>query len=333
MATWKEPEMNHTVEDQVTPDIFNTLAENEVYLNETKITTDQVQEAKVMSETSTTRENLTEQDTIMGAFGKIRKWFADLRALAFKDKVGGTDIVESSITTTHLVDSAVSTSKLGSMVVTDAKIASGAVTSDKLGTGSVISSKIASLAVTTEKLGSLAVTAAKLAASAVTTDKIANSAVTDAKISSVSASKVTGLADVATSGDYNDLINKPTISSGITLTRSTIRLNQQYNIPATGVYLCFVSYLNAASMKGVACLGTMSNATSIDNGTCSGISSIYYDGGYKNIQLRCINVSSTAFIYRLYISTNATAAPTQLFDGDGTMTVIMYKISGLSAIT
>ena len=104
-------------------------------------------------------------------------------------------------------------------------------------------------------------------------------------------------------------------------------------IPATGVYLCFVSYLNAASMKGVACLGTMSNATSIDNGTCSGISSIYYDGGYKNIQLRCINVSSTAFIYRLYISTNATAAPTQLFDGDGTMTVIMYKISGLSAIT
>lgn len=249
----------------------------------------------------------------MGAFGKIRKWFADLRALAFKDTVATADINNSAVTSD--------------------KIASSAVTSTKLGTSSVITSKINALAVTTEKLANLAVTAAKLAASAVTTDKIANSAVTDAKISSVSASKVTGLAEVATSGDYNDLINKPTISSGITLTRTTIRLNQQYNIPATGVYLCFVSYLNAASMKGVACLGTMSNATSIDNGTCSGISSIYYDGGYKNIQLRCINVSSTAFIYRLYISTNATAAPTQLFDGDGTMTVIMYKISGLSAIT
>lgn len=313
MASWKEPETNHTAGDQVTPEIFNTLAENEVYLNETKITTNQVQEAKVMSETSATRENLTEQDTVMGAFGKIRKWFADLRALAFKDTVATADINNSA--------------------VTSVKIASSAVTSTKLGTSSVITSKINALAVTTEKLANLAVTAAKLAASAVTTDKIANSAVTDAKISSVSASKVTGLADVATSGDYNDLINKPTISSGITLTRTTIRLNQQYNIPATGVYLCFVSYLNAASMKGVACLGTMSNATSIDNGTCSGISSIYYDGGYKNIQLRCINVSSTAFIYRLYISTNATAAPTQLFDGDGTMTVIMYKISGLSAIT
>nr|DAR74647.1 MAG TPA: hypothetical protein [Bacteriophage sp.] len=313
MASWKEPETNHTAGDQVTPEIFNTLAENEVYLNETKITTNQVQEATVMSETSATRENLTEQDTVMGAFGKIRKWFADLRALAFKDTVATADINNSAVTSD--------------------KIASSAVTSTKLGTSSVITSKINALAVTTEKLANLAVTAAKLAASAVTTDKIANSAVTDAKISSVSASKVTGLAEVATSGDYNDLINKPTISSGITLTRTTIRLNQQYNIPATGVYLCFVSYLNAASMKGVACLGTMSNATSIDNGTCSGISSIYYDGGYKNIQLRCINVSSTAFIYRLYISTNATAAPTQLFDGDGTMTVIMYKISGLSAIT
>lgn len=313
MASWKEPETNHTAGDQVTPEIFNTLAENEVYLNETKITTNQVQEATVMSETSATRENLTEQDTVMGAFGKIRKWFADLRALAFKDTVVTADINNSAVTSD--------------------KIASSAVTSTKLGTSSVITSKINALAVTTEKLANLAVTAAKLAASAVTTDKIANSAVTDAKISSVSASKVTGLAEVATSGDYNDLINKPTISSGITLTRTTIRLNQQYNIPATGVYLCFVSYLNAASMKGVACLGTMSNATSIYNGTCSGISSIYYDGGYKNIQLRCINVSSTAFIYRLYISTNATAAPTQLFDGDGTMTVIMYKISGLSAIT
>ena len=45
-----------------------------------------------MSETSATRENLTEQDTVMGAFGKIRKWFADLRALAFKDTVATADI-------------------------------------------------------------------------------------------------------------------------------------------------------------------------------------------------------------------------------------------------
>ena len=177
MASWKEPETNHTAGDQVTPEIFNTLAENEVYLNETKITTNQVQEATVMSETSATRENLTEQDTVMGAFGKIRKWFADLRALAFKDTIG-TDDIDSS-------------------AVTYDKIASFSVTSAKLATSSVITSKINALAVTTEKLANLAVTAAKLAANAVITEKIANAAVTDEKISSVSAGKVTGLAEVA----------------------------------------------------------------------------------------------------------------------------------------
>lgn len=313
MASWKEPETNHTVGDQVTPEIFNTLAENEVYLNETKITTNQVQEATVMSETSATRENLTEQDTVMGAFGKIRKWFADLRALAFKDTVATADINNSAVTSD--------------------KIASSAVTSTKLGTSSVITSKINALAVTTEKLANLAVTAAKLAANAVTTEKIADSAVTDAKISSVSASKVSGLATVATTGSYNDLTNKPTFSSGITLDRTTVTLNKQYNIPATGVYLCFVSYLNAGSAKSVACLGIMSNNPRVDNGTCSGISSMYYDGGMKNIQLRCEYVSSTAIIYRLYISSSATTCPSARFDGDGTVTVIMYKISGLSAIS
>lgn len=313
MASWKEPETNHTAGDQVTPEIFNTLAENEVYLNETKITTDQVQEATVMSETSATRENLTEQDTVMGAFGKIRKWFADLRALAFKDTVATADIDNSA--------------------VTSAKIASSAVTSTKLGTSSVITSKINALAVTTEKLASLAVTAAKLAANAVTTDKIADSAVTDAKISSVSANKVSGLAEVATSGDYNDLINKPYISSGITLTRSTVQLNKQYNIPATGVYLCFVSYMNAGSIKTVACLGTMSNNPNVGNGTYSGVSTVYVSGGTRNIQLHCEYVSSTAIRYKLYISTSATTMPTANWDEDGTVQVILYKISGLSAIS
>lgn len=56
-----------------------------------------------------------------------------------------------------------------------------------------------------------AVSTAKLANSAVTNEKIANNAVNNAKISDVAASKVTGLATVATSGSYNDLTNKPTI--------------------------------------------------------------------------------------------------------------------------
>lgn len=266
-----------------------------------------------MSETSTTRENLTEQDTVMGAFGKIRKWFADLRALAFKDTIG-TDDIDSS-------------------AVTYDKIASFSVTSAKLATSSVITSKINALAVTTEKLANLAVTAAKLAANAVITEKIANAAVTDEKISSVSAGKVTGLAEVATSGDYNDLINKPYISSGITLDRITVTLNKHI-ITLQQVFTCdFASYLNAGSAKSVACLGTMSNNPRVDNGTCSGISTIYYSGGRRNIQLRCQYVSSTAIIYRMYISSSETTCPNTQFSGDGTFTITMFKISGLSAIS
>ena len=164
MANWKEPKNDYKKEDQVVPEIFNTLAENERYLQEKKITTEQVQDAEVNSKQSATRENVGDKETVKGFFGKVRKWFADLKALAFKGTVGTADIDSSA--------------------VTSAKIASNAVTS------------------------------AKIASNAVTTAKINAKAVTDEKINSVSASKVTGLHKVATSGSYNDLTDKPTIPSG-----------------------------------------------------------------------------------------------------------------------
>lgn len=322
MATWKKPTTTYTVEDQVTPEIFNTLAENEIYLDETKITIKQVQEATVLSTLSSTRENLTESDTIMGAFSKIRKWFEDLNALAFKTTISTTDIDNAA--------------------VTNEKIATNAITSGKLGPASVISAKINALAVTTEKLAdycvtsvklaSSAVTAVKIASGAVTAEKIANGAVTDEKISSVAASKVTGLATVATSGSYNDLTNKPSISS-FTMTRGTYRINYQYNLPATGIYLCFMKFTNSAGFTSVSCLGTMSNSTSVDNDTYSSVSSFYYEGGVKSVQLRCTPVSSTALKYQLYYGSSSTAMPNTLFDGDGTIEIIMYKISTYSAIS
>lgn len=92
MANWKQPKSDYTAGSLVTPSIFNNLAENEKYLNETKITTDEVQNATVKSTESIARTNLAESETAKGAFGKIRKWFADLRALAFKSKVDSDDI-------------------------------------------------------------------------------------------------------------------------------------------------------------------------------------------------------------------------------------------------
>lgn len=97
MTTWKEPKSDYLAGNQVTPLIFNELAENEKYLNSTKITTEDVQKATVFSSQNPSRVNLTEQDTVMGAFGKIRKWFDDLRSMGFKDSVADADIISVSI--------------------------------------------------------------------------------------------------------------------------------------------------------------------------------------------------------------------------------------------
>lgn len=164
MAEWKEPKNDYVKEDQVVPEIFNTLAENERYLQEKKITTEQVQDAMVSSTQASSRTNLSASESVKGAFGKIRKWFADLKSLAFKSTIAQNDI--------------------------DAQ------------------------AVSMGKIASNAVSTGKLAAQAVTTAKLADGAVTDEKVSSVSASKITGLAALATSGSYNDLVDVPASGAG-----------------------------------------------------------------------------------------------------------------------
>lgn len=353
MATWTTPNTGHTVEDQVTPQIFNTLAENEIYLNETKIVSSQVQNGAVTSTESTTRANIASGDTVKVAFGKLRKWFSDFGVLAFLDQVDTDQIAPTSVTMGKIASNAVSTGKLDGLAVTTAKIADGAVTSAKLGTSSVITEKINALAVTTTKLADACVTSVKLAASAVTTAKIADlnvttakladgavttvkladGAVTDAKVTDVAASKVTGLAAVATSGNYNDLTNTPSFSS-FTMTRGTYTAYKQYNIPATGLYLPFIKFTNAAGYESVACLGTFSNHVGYENPSYSSISSIYYEG-QKQIQLRCTYVSSTALKYEIYISSNTTTAPNTVWDDysdNGTLELIMYKINSFSAI-
>ncbi len=214
MAKWNEPKNNYSAENQVTPEIFNTLAENEKYLNETKITTEQVQEAEINSTQSTTRESLGDKETVKGFFGKIRKWFADLKALAFKGTVGTADIDNY------------------------------AVTSAKIGT----------------------------------------SAVTNAKISSVAASKVTGLAKVATSGSYNDLSDKANIGcGGVQLSKYVFDFRESYDV-VPGIFLCFVRYWNRASIPCVACCGLLTT-TSYENGAYSGVSSVYDAGDYVKIQI------------------------------------------------
>ena len=293
MATWKQPKNDYKKEDQVVPEIFNTLAENERYLQETKITTEQVQDAEVNSTQATTRETLGDKETVKGFFGKIRKWFADLRALAFKGTVGTNDIDNS------------------------------AVTSAKIGTG----------AVTTAKLGTSAVTAVKIAANAVETSKIKDSAVTDAKINSVSASKVTGLHKVATSGSYNDLTDKPNIGGGgLSLTKYEYRLRTNYPLKE-GLFLCYVRWHNRGSIYGVSGCGLLSISKWAEAGCYSGVSAVY-EGDSIKIQIEC-QVTDTTMSFSMYESKDGDGnyAPNDSGYFEGGAEVVLYKIGDTSAVS
>jgi hypothetical protein len=92
---WNEPRSNYVATDEVTPSIFNELAENEKYLKQTqdtKITLAEVQNATIASVVYGSRTNLVANETVKVGFGKVRKWFSDLKALAFKDVITESDI-------------------------------------------------------------------------------------------------------------------------------------------------------------------------------------------------------------------------------------------------
>ncbi len=120
-----------------------------------------------------------------------------------------------NIASTYVVKAQGSTAA-SKAVVTDASgnIITGTIASGMIASGAVTSAKLGDDAVTAAKIASGAVGADALASGAVTTTKIADGTIVDADINAnaaISASKIAGLADVATSGSYNDLANKPTI--------------------------------------------------------------------------------------------------------------------------
>lgn len=63
---------------------------------------------------ASTRTNLTSGDSLSTQLGKISKWFADLKALAFTTIVGTANLEGGSVTESKLADGAVTTAKLAS---------------------------------------------------------------------------------------------------------------------------------------------------------------------------------------------------------------------------
>lgn len=134
---------------------------------------------------------------------------ADSATMATQDGSG------RNIASTYVVKAQGSTAA-SKAVVTDSSgnITTGTIASGMIASGAVTSAKLGDDAVTTTKIASGAVGADALASGAVTTTKIADGTIVDADINAnaaISASKIAGLADVATSGSYDDLTDAPTI--------------------------------------------------------------------------------------------------------------------------
>lgn len=254
MANWKEPKNDYKKEDQVVPEIFNTLAENERYLQEKKITTEQVQDAVVSSTQATSRTTIGGSETVKGFFGKVRKWLADLKALAFKKTVATADIDDS--------------------------------------------------------------------------------AVTDAKIQSVAASKVTGLHKVATSGDYNDLINKPSSGGGggFNFKKYVFYAGDQPSGIEDGIYLASAIFTNAGSYSNTLSFGTIALNKDLDNGAFSNISSTIFDGEEIKVQLHA-SYYNGKYSFSVLQSDGEKSCPYKGFEGDGSFAIFLFKLSDLGTIS
>lgn len=175
-------------------------------------------------------------------------------------------IADGAVSTEKLADSAVTSAKIADGTIVNADIANTTITGAKLVNKTITSTQIADNTITAAQLAANSVGASELADNAVDTNaianlavtnaKIANAAVNDAKISGVSASKVSGLATVAKTGSYNDLLNKPTIPTNAAPlpTSSSSTVGQIYyqnsygpvTVPTGGSWLCLVFGYNGA---------------------------------------------------------------------------------------
>ena len=164
-----------------------------------------------------------------------------LAAKADKSELSGyatntrVDAVEDKAEAAQTAASAAQSTATAAQTAANAKVAtaqgSGAAnkavitnSSGNITTGQIATGMIANDAVTSAKLAAGAVDATALASDAVTSAKIADGTIVNADISAsaaIAASKISGLATVATTGSYNDLANKPTIPAAYVLKAAT----------------------------------------------------------------------------------------------------------------
>lgn len=164
--------------------------------------------------------------------------------------------------------------------------------------------------------------------SAIGTTDITNGAVTNDKIDTVAASKVTGLANVAKSGDYNDLLNKPNPSSG-QYKRIVCDLDQYYSNFERGLFFAFMRLKNLGGFTCVTCFGVISTGYA-ENSTFSP-ASYAFSGDFGPCILE-INRRGNDVSFGLMIAEDDKTYPYTRRYCEDSAQLILYKIADLAAI-
>src|SRR5574344_483719 len=253
---WNEPRSNYVATDEVTPSIFNELAENEKYLKQTqdtKITSAEVQNATIASVVYGSRTNLVANETVKVGFGKVRKWFSDMKALAFKDVITESDI--SGTISGGKINGAVALATKATQLETSRSIGLSGVTATAKsfnGTSAItipITAVPASLLTGTVALDSTgnAATATKLktartfALSGVTAEAVSfdGSGNVTLVITGIPATLLTGTASIPTTGNAGSATKVQTARtigiSGVTATAQSFNGTTNITIPITAI--------------------------------------------------------------------------------------------------
>lgn len=74
-----------------------------------------------------TRSNLTSGDSLSTQLGKISKWFADLKDMAFLTSVGTSKIDNGAVTTAKIADNSIINSKIATNTIDKSKLTTGII--------------------------------------------------------------------------------------------------------------------------------------------------------------------------------------------------------------
>lgn len=120
---------------------------------------------------------------------------------------------------------------------------------------------------------------------------------TDGSLKPIDSSKISGLAPVATSGSYNDLTNKPSVSDATTTSKGVVQLAGDLGGSAAAPTVPGMGFISVANSSG--------DVTAITNAISAGTTSGFVNGKWRTKQGQVARISQPTTIALGYTNTQA----------------------------